>query len=47
MYYTELPLVQNGTQINFVCKHCRGAGSNSRPSDYGSNVLTSCSERYI
>ena len=40
-----LPLNQKGTQINFTCKHCRGPGSISRPSDYEIIVLTSRPER--
>ena len=46
MYCTGLPLIQKGPLINFTFKHCLGAGSISRPSDYDKNVLTSCPERY-
>ena len=34
-----------GSQINITCKHCRGLGSISRPSDYEKSVLTYCLER--
>ena len=33
------------TQINFTCKHCRGSGSISHPSDYKKSILTSRPER--